>query len=221
MAGQRRSSLGEFCAVAAAAVTTLMMCGTPARASTLFTSGNALVRPGDVGDSLDVFLTNTGPSAITVGAFSFGISVSAASGVTFTDATVNTVLFSYIFTGSSLFGPDITNPMQTLPGTAITASDLTTLAGVTVGSGSSVGLGHVFFNVGLGAPIGPLTVTVTAFPTSSLSDALGNNINIDTLVNGTITVASTVPEPATVGLVGLGLVAVAMARKRSLRSRRN
>ena len=62
------------------------------------------VTAGSSNDSFDVVLQNTGPSAVTVAGFSFGLT--SSSNVTFTDVTTATAM-TYIFNGNSLFGPDI------------------------------------------------------------------------------------------------------------------
>src|ERR1017187_3817383 len=61
--------------------------------------------------AFDVSLTNTGPSTIIVGAFTFGISINNQA-ISFTDANISTLLDGYIFAGHSLFGPDLTGPIS-------------------------------------------------------------------------------------------------------------
>jgi hypothetical protein len=101
---------------------------------------------------------------------------------------------------NSLFGPDIATGPNPLPGQTLDASDLDSLGGVTLATGT-YGLGHVTFDVASGAATGPFAVTLTE-PGSSLSDADGNLIPI-TLSGGTITIGaiSSVPEPSSLGLV--------------------
>lgn len=99
------------------------------------------VNAGSTGNLLDVALTNTGPSDVIVEGFSFGIST-ANPGINFTSAT--TALAPYIFVSDSFFGPRI----DTANGAALIVSDLdSTFLGVTVTAGSTVGLGHVLFDV--------------------------------------------------------------------------
>ena len=181
----------------------------PVKASLIVTVQSVTAAAGDINDAFDVTLQNTGGD-VTIGGFTFNVSTTDTN-ISFTDATTATTLAAYIFAGSSAFGPDLTgaNSGQTF---ALGPSDLSTiLAGVTVAGGTTVGLGHVFFSVASGAAPGPFAVTLGATPAvTSLSDPGGNNIPIDTLTNGTITITST-PEPASlllsasVVLIGLGL----------------
>jgi hypothetical protein len=76
-----------------------------------------------------------------------------------------------------------------------------------------VGLGHVSYSIGNGATPGPFAITLTPAATS-LADATGANVPIDTLSNGTLTVNSSVPEPVTYGLVGMVLI-WGLARKKN------
>src|SRR5579884_513947 len=101
------------------------------------------VAAGSTGDSFDVLLTNTGPSDVVLGAFTFEVATTS-SDITFTDVTTATVADPYIFGADSLFAPDI---LGTTTGQDITAFDLDGAGDVTIGAGSTVGLGHVLFNV--------------------------------------------------------------------------
>jgi len=177
-----------------AAFSTLLASG-PARGGNLIVSVESVTaNAGSTGDALDITLTNTGTSAVTVGGFSFEVSV-ATTNVTFTEANISTTVAPYIFQGSSLFGPVI----STSTGQSLMASDLfvTIGSGASLGAGTEVGLGHLLFNVSAIAHSGPVMVSLVA-PTTTLSDPSGGNIVIDNLNNGTITVESSViPEPST------------------------
>jgi hypothetical protein len=122
-------------------------------------------------------------------------------------------LFAYVFSGHSLFGPTISTSG---PGQLIDASDKfdTPGSGAVIGAGISVGLGNILFDVAPGDTAGPKTVNFTAFPSTALSDNLGNNITF-TSSPGTITIASSaVPEPSSLLLTLLGFPALVLARKR-------
>ncbi len=82
-------------------------------------------------------------------------------------------------------------------GTTLAASDLAISDSTSLAGGSSLGLGLVSFDVAGSALNGPVVVTLTDYPATSLTDPNLNNIPIDTLNNGTITIsASAVPEPS-------------------------
>lgn len=160
--------------------------------------------PGSNGDTLQVTLTNTGGSAVTVAGFSFGLSVATAN-LIFTavdDSTVN----SYVFANHSLFGPDISVQPPNLPGQTLEALDSydTPNAGATVAAGATVGLGKVTFNISSNAPFGPIAVSLIP-AADSLSDQNGAGIAF-TGSSGTVLV---VPEPGLGALVGLALLAMA------------
>ncbi len=199
------------CAVQFFAAGLLLFLAGSAKAALIVTAGSTIANAGSSA-ALDVTLTNTGPSAVTIEGFSFGLST-ASPNITFTGATTSTSA-TYIFSGTSLFGPNI----NTSTGPALIASDIdSNFVGTTVGAGQTVGLGHVLFNVASGTPAGPVTVVVTPFPTTTLSDAMGQDIPIDQLVNGIITVApsrQTVPEPSTLLLAVLSWPALSMLRQR-------
>jgi hypothetical protein len=171
----------------------------------------AIAAAGSSANSFDVDLTNLGPSSITVGGFAFGLSIANAN-ISFTDVTISTAAL-YVFSGNSLFGPDLSGPSS---GQTIFASDSVSvpLTGVTVNSGSTFGLGHVLFNVSANATAGIFAVNLAAFPLTNLSDAAGNNLNVDTLSPGQITIPGTVvPEPSSI-LFLLAMSAAAATAKR-------
>ncbi len=171
----------------------------PARAGIIVAAQS--VSSGD--GALDVFLTNTGPSAVNIAAFSFEVNVSSSQ-VTFTDATFNTTTNPYIFTSNSLFGPDILTNISN-GGQTLLAGDVTSNApGVSVGSGENVGLGHVLF-ITSGTLTSDATVSFTGFPSTGLADAAGTNVPIDAITNGTISPGATIPEPSTLILATIGL----------------
>jgi hypothetical protein len=172
----------------------------------------AVAAPGSTANFFDVDLTNLGAAAIKVGGFAFNLSIANAN-ISFTDANVSTTAL-YVFSGNSLFGPDLTGPVS---GQTISASDAVSvvLSGTTISSGSTVGLGRVLFNVSAGAAPGVFAVNLVAFPFTSLSDAAGNNISIDTLSAGQITITG-VPEPSFMFLLPLLMAAVVLRRPRIL-----
>ena len=185
------------------------------RADVVFNIQSVSAAAGSNGNTFDVTLTNNGTSSVAIGGFAFGLKV-ASTDITLTKATTATSPSSYIFGANSLFGPDIT-VLPTPAGSNLLASDLINAGAATINAGSTVGLGHVFFNVKASAVNGPVSVTFTAFPTSNLGDALGNDItnSLNTKFGvGSITIfggASAIPEPsmmalATAGLLGMGVL---------------
>ncbi len=114
-----------------------------AHADLIVAAQTVAANAGSSGNTLELTLQNTGPSAVTIGGFSFGVSTSGTD-INFTLADINTALAPYIFKGNSLFGPNI----NTSTGHSLTASDLDSdPAGATVSAASTVGLGRLFFDV--------------------------------------------------------------------------
>jgi hypothetical protein len=181
----------------------------PAKADFIISVLSVSASAGSTGNALEVSLTNTGSSAATVAGFSFGVSVAGGSGISFTDVTTATAPDAYIFTGHSLFGPDI---VVNNSGTDITAADVfdTPFGGATLGAGDTLGLGEVFFDVDP-ATTGVIPVTLDAFPVTSLADENGANLSF-TPAGGSITVTTTsiAPEPGTCFLFSQALVGVAL-----------
>ena len=190
---------------------TYLFASIPAQGSILFTIQPAVAFVGSVGDSLDLTLTNTGPTSVNIGGFSFGFSVPDPH-IVFTGVTTAT-LAQYIFLGDSLFGPNIgtTSGAQT-----VVASDLciTCTGANIVGAGVTVGLGHIFFNVLPGAT-GVIPETFIAAD-NSLSTPAGANIAITLATASTITIvpSGVVPEPSTWAMLVTGLATAVIARKR-------
>jgi hypothetical protein len=195
----------------------LLLAPGAARADLVLNIQSVTVLAGSSGDTLDVTLTNTGPSAVTVGGFTFEISTPTPN-INFTQATTATTTAPYIFDGQSLLGPII----STSTGQKLDASDLFKVigSGATIGAGVTLGLGHAIFNVAAATAGGPITVSFTPPPTTSLSTPTGANIPITTLNTGTITVIPTaIPEPSVTVLAGVAVLVGLGARRARLRKR--
>jgi len=167
------------------------------------------------GNSFEVDLTNMSSSSITVGGFSFELSI-ANPNISLTGVTTSTAA-AYVFSGDSTFGPDLTTFSN---GQLIDASDIDSivLAGTTIDPGATFGLGRVFFDVSSSALPGVTTVNLSPFPETTLSDAAGNDLPIGTLSPGQITIlGSTVPEPSSLLLISLGAAALLGRRSRYFR----
>jgi hypothetical protein len=187
----------------------------PASASIFTTIQSVVDAAGSTGGSFEVALTNTG-APVTIDSFSFGLNV-ASTDITFQFATIATAVHAYIFdVADSLFGPTIST---TSPDQSIIASDLWAGGGngFTLGTGVTVGLGEVFFNVAAGA-VGPYPVSFNPTDTS-LSDITGSPIPIDGESSGLISISTApAPEPSTIGLMGLAAGSLGLWRRRRLRA---
>jgi len=158
---------------------------------------------GTSGNQFEVALTNTGPAPVSVAGFSFEIST-ANPDILFTLATTGTT-DPYVFGGESLFGPDITQST----GQSLRASDFFAIpgGGATLGPLVTVGLGEISFDVAGGTRSGIYTVSFSAFPLTSVSDANAAELQLGTS-RGTISVlgVSSVPEPSGVFLLLAGFL---------------
>jgi hypothetical protein len=202
--------------VLAAGVAACLLSPSTARASSIVSIESVNVAAGSSGNGIDVELTNSGPSAVTIGGFSFEISI-ANMDISFTGANTSTAA-AYIFGTDSLFGPDLAGPSS---GQSLAVSDVFSIffSGATLDAGTTVGLGHVLFDVSPNAASGSFSVDLALFPSTSLSDESGNNVPIDTLVSGRITITAAegdvVPEPSSLLLLASGVAAMAgIARRR-------
>lgn len=182
-----------------AATSTVLVLSAPARAGLVVSVQSV---PESAG-AFDVTLMNTGSSAVTINSFSFEVN-SSSSQVNFSDATTGTTTAAYIFDGNSAFGPNI----NTTSGQSLLASDTNTQpAGASLAAGATLGLGHVDFTV-TGVLSSPVAVTLSAFPSTSLTGPPPDNANIPitTLQGGTISPAGgMVPEPSSLICAALGI----------------
>ena len=174
---------------------------------------------GSTNDTLNVTLTNTGTSAVTVGGFAFEIT--AGDGVTFTSVDTSTTP-AYIFAGHSAFGPDISNQPPNLPGTIAGGRGQLRHrpAGHQPGvAGATVGLGDVHFNVSSSAT-GPISISLAGFPMTNISDAAGHDITPSvgtTFSAGRSRSPRPVPEPSSLAMTAIALALGLAHRRRALR----
>jgi hypothetical protein len=193
----------RFTTVLMTGVAAFLLYSVPARADMIVSLESPInANAGTSGNGFDVLLTNSGPSAVSIAGFTFEISVSSTD-IVLTNANTATLLNPYIFSGNSLFGPIITSANT---GQDLSASDLSNALGsfTTLGAGTTLGLGHVLFDVSATAPSQTVPVIFAAFPATSLSDELANDVPIDALINGQINingVNGVVPEPSSLVLV--------------------
>jgi len=196
----------------------------PARASLIVSVQSVAASSG----AFDVTLTNSGPGAVAIAGFTFNLSTTDTD-ISFSDATTATALAPYIFPAASsqdtlLFGGDllVTTPNSGQNFNGNLPSDLNVdpitfnSANITIGAGVTVGLGHVLFTVAAGAAPGIFAIQLG--PTTAetnLVDANGDNIAIDTLTAGQITIASAaVPEPGLLLPLALAFLLGGAVRRR-------
>jgi len=204
--------------VALGALLACLAAAPSAWADLVLTAQPVTAAAGDVNDTFDVYLTNTGGSAVDVTSFSFEINTSS-SDIAFQQSTTGTTTFSYIFAGNSLFGPvnSTDGPGQTLD---VSDAAATPNSFTEVDAGDSFGLGHIFFDVAPGASPQVAPVDFNTDPAiTNVSDENGNPITLD-FTDGSITVtsASTVPEPSPTMLLAAAALGLAWVNRRSRRT---
>jgi hypothetical protein len=178
---------------------------------------NPTVSAGSTNNVLELQLVNTGgntPDSSNIAATSFDI-LSSNPDIVFTLATTGTTA-PYIFPNSA-FGPTI----STSTGQEIIGSDIDGTngqPGVTVGT-SPVGVAEIFYNVLGTASPGSFTVSYGSSGGTSLTDTNGDNYTSLTLNTATINiVASSVPEPGTLGMGIVAIIAGVLVRRRTART---
>lgn len=194
----------------------------PAHADMIINFQTVTVPAGTIGAAFDFNITNNGPSAQNIAVFSLSFSVSDAN-ITFTGGNVSTTN-TYLFAGDSF---DVINGFAytTVPppdGQTVESSDLSNSGNGTSVPVTTLGLGHIFFNVALGTPTESIAVTIvpdcsSANSCTDLVDANGNEVPF-TVGSGTInvTASSSTPEPSTLSLALFALPVIVLRRRRSI-----
>ncbi len=155
----------------------------------------------------DVNLTNSTSTNLTLGGFSIGITTNNAN-VQFAQATTDTTT-PYLFTGYSLFAPDITSSIASSPAAQIIAGDVffdpsQNLAGADFMQTNTAGLARIYFD--FSGTIDPSLAfsLVTDANITNLSGPAGDSITGsvtsigNSLYNIDLIETATVPEPTTV-----------------------
>jgi hypothetical protein len=193
--------------------------GSAARADIIVAVGSSGAFSPSTGNTVEVDLTNTGPGSVVIGGFSLEVTT-ADPFITFTGASMGTAN-PYIFAGNSGDVADSFPLAFSSPGQTLDAGDFyaTFGAGTSLLAGESAGLALLSFDVAPGDPNTTVLFNVTAYPSTSLSDADGNDVPIDTVTSGTITVTisgvSAVPEPGTfLLLLPLAVLTMLVRRRR-------
>ncbi len=190
--------------------------GSAAHADIIVMVGNSGVFTPSSGNTVEVNLTNTGPGAVVIGGFSLEVTT-ADPFITFTGATMATAT-PYIFAGNSGDVADSFPLAFSSPGQTIDAGDFyaTFGSGTSLSAGQSAGLALLSFDVAPGDPNTTVLFDVTAYPSTSLSDADGNDITIDSVASGKITLTTAaVPEPTTfLLLLPLAVLTMLVRRRR-------
>ncbi len=180
----------------------------PARAGLIVQALNSTADSGGTG-AFDVVVNDTG-GTFQVAGFSVELSLPVGSAVSFADVTTDTLAAPYLF--GTLQSPPFT--FDSFPTQDFSASDFTLAAPgfITLNPGDIFGLAHVTYSIDPGAPAGPITVSLVPAGTS-LSDNEGNPVSF-TMSEGTITIAaSTVPEPSSLVLAGVGAALLALTHR--------
>jgi hypothetical protein len=198
---------------------TAMLLAPAAQASIIFaiSPSSGSFAAGSNGDSFDVVLENFGP-AFSANTFSFEISTTNPL-ITLTGANFSTAP-PYIFNGDSL--DQMFPPLNTSSGQTLDASDLTAdLLDVQIPANSTVGLGHILFNISPSATGGFGIIFTGGTNVNQLSNANGSIILPNQVTGGNFTIRAatpSTPEPATGALVTValtGLLAGLRYRRRS------
>jgi len=215
------SQTTRACLFALPVAALLLCCGpTPARAGLVVQVLSSSAPVGGTG-SFDVDLSNIGGStSYGVSGFSVELSVSTGSGVSFAGANVNTSA-PYIF--GTLQSPPLAR--STFPSHDFIAADssLTAPYFTTLNPGSTFGLEHVSYSVAPGTKLGPVGVSIMGLGTTTEMTDINASLFSTTSVNGTISIASGVPEPSSLLLLSSAVIMASMtvlARRRRTATQR-
>jgi hypothetical protein len=187
--------------IAAIALAALLTPCLSARAGLILSIESTTVQANSTGNSFDVTLTNTGPTAIdNIIGFTFVIQASN-SNISFVNAASSVTIDTadpYIFASNSFFGPWIgfSSDPQT-----ISATD-GGYGGRILAANTTVGLGHVFFNAGSATGVTMLSF-LSGFP-NTFVNASGHALDL-TLNTGSIDVKApftATPEPSSLAMAG-------------------
>lgn len=196
-----------------ALVTMGFLSAAPASASLIVSIQNGSAAPGSNGNSFEVDVTNTDSVADVINSFAFEVTTSD-SDITFTNTSNATTNLAYIFASDTEFAPFLS---VSSPGQSMDGSDDASDAGFSQASGSTIGLGEVFYNVANGATPGVFTISFSPSSATSFSDINANAFVADSSNTGTITISAATtaaPEPSTLGILGLAVTALALVRKK-------
>lgn len=184
----------------------LAFAAAPCGASVIFFISSQLFNefPGSgYSTDLQVYVENDSSSSITVGAFSFEVTITGPPGSVFTGLSGGP---GPIFSGSPVLE-------STLPGQTIDVAESDS-AGSTLSPGETRDLGLMTFNIAPTTVQGEYAITFTGGNglANSLTDLNGNPIPIDSLIGATINV---VPEPSSISLMLSGACFISwMLRKK-------
>ena len=182
---------------------------TMCQAGLVVTVESSTVAAGGTG-SFDVVLASTGGS-YQVGGFSIDLSLPTASGTVFNSVDINT-------TDSYLFATLQSSPFSftTFPASELIASDAYNSPPyyTTVDPGSTFALAHVTYSVDANI-VGPIPVSIEGIGiTTQILDADGDIIPFQA-INGNIIIVTSVPEPSSAVVYGIGIVCLALYGKTS------
>ena len=200
-------------------------CAFPCHAGLVIQAPNLSVTPGSSG-TFDVLLLNTnssGGDSFNVAGDTIQLFLTGPLDVAFTDVTIGTTAAPYIYVTSGTGGGPLSFELSN---TQFLASDseFASPGFRTFNPGDMFGLLHVSYSVGASTPPGTETIGIDNTGITSLTGSLiPPNALSFTVENGSLTVASAVPEPssmimaATAVLIGLGTLCI--RRWRSNRDR--
>jgi hypothetical protein len=221
--GHRRSWTARSALIIAALAGAIGV-STPARAALVIVAPSFTAQQGSSG-VFDVLITNTnavGGASYDVAGDLVQLSVSGPAGVSFTLASIGTLVDPYIYVNSGTLNGGGPLSTDTFPNTTFQAidSEFQSPGFRTIGPGNIFGIVHVGYSITGNAALGLRSLVLG--PNTGLSDINGASIPF-TGTNGSITVtaAPSSPEPSSLLLLasGMGLGLVVYARRKRFAKR--